>query len=66
CGVDLRPQAFGPGSVAQTSAARINVIVINVGAQTEPCLQILFDRASLAYFKDAMLDAMAEFGGRCL
>ncbi|WP_024656280.1 sarcosine oxidase [Pseudomonas syringae USA007] len=66
CGVDLRPQAFGPGSVAQTSAARINVIVINVGAQNELCLQILFDRASLAYFKNAMLDAMAEFGGRCL
>ncbi|SDW48862.1 N-methylglutamate dehydrogenase subunit D [Pseudomonas syringae] len=66
CGVDLRPQAFDPGSVAQTSAARINVIVINVGAQTEPCFQILFDRASLAYFKDAMLDAMTEFDGRCL
>ncbi|RML61209.1 Sarcosine oxidase, gamma subunit, partial [Pseudomonas syringae pv. maculicola] len=55
-----------PGSVAQTSAARINVIVINVGAETGPRMQILFDRASLAYFKDAMLDAMTEFGGRCL
>ncbi|MGN2412629.1 sarcosine oxidase subunit gamma [Pseudomonas syringae] len=64
CGVDLRPQAFGAGSVAQTSAARINVIVINLGAQAEPCFQVLFDRASLAYFKDAMLDAMAEFAGR--
>ncbi|WP_046270429.1 sarcosine oxidase subunit gamma [Pseudomonas syringae] len=66
CGVDLRPEAFAPGSVAQTSAARINVIVINLGAQAEPCFQILFDRASLAYFKDAMLDAMTEFGGRYL
>ncbi|ARA81324.1 sarcosine oxidase [Pseudomonas amygdali pv. tabaci str. ATCC 11528] len=64
CGVDLRPSAFAVGSVAQTSAARINVIVINVGAQSEPCFQILFDRASLAYFKEAMLDAMTEFGGR--
>ncbi|KPY86467.1 sarcosine oxidase [Pseudomonas syringae pv. tagetis] len=66
CGVDLRPEAFKAGWVAQTSAARINVIVINVGAQPEQCFQILFDRASLAYFKDTVLDAMAEFGGRCL
>jgi hypothetical protein len=29
CGVDLRSAAFAPGAVAQTSAARINVIVIN-------------------------------------
>ncbi|MFJ3483004.1 sarcosine oxidase subunit gamma [Pseudomonas sp. NPDC090202] len=62
CGVDLRPHAFAPGAVAQTSAARINVIVINVGDQTQPAFQILFDRASLAYFKDAVIDAMAEFG----
>ncbi|WP_122690163.1 sarcosine oxidase subunit gamma [Pseudomonas viridiflava] len=63
CGVDLRAQAFPPGAVAQTSAARINVIVVNVGARSVPCFQILFDRASLAYFKDALLDAMAEFDG---
>ena len=61
CGVDLRPDAFAPGHVAQTSAARINVIVINVGADSEPAFQILFDRASLEYFKAAVLDAMAEF-----
>lgn len=62
CGVDLRPQAFGPGAVAQTSAARINVIVINAGSAQTACLQILFDRCSLEYFKAALLDAMAEFG----
>ncbi len=61
CGVDLRPHAFGPGAVAQTSAARINVIVINVGAQLTPCFQILFDRCSRTYFKAALSDAMAEF-----
>ncbi|NIE77413.1 sarcosine oxidase [Pantoea sp. Ap-967] len=60
CGVDLRLPAFPVGAVAQTSAARINVIVVNVGNET---LQLLFDRASLAYFRDAVLDAMAEFGG---
>ncbi|MBX8514102.1 sarcosine oxidase [Pseudomonas cichorii] len=63
CGVDLRTQAFGQGAVAQTSAARINVIVINTGRGTTPCFQILCDRASLEYFKGAVLDAMNEFNG---
>lgn len=63
CGVDLRPEAFPVGAVAQTSAARINVIVINVGSATLPAMHILFDRASLAYFSGAMLDAMDEFDG---
>ncbi|GAB7528967.1 sarcosine oxidase [Pseudomonas sp. 3A(2025)] len=61
CGVDLRPQAFGPGAVAQTSAARINVIVVNAGSALTPCFQILFDRCSREYFKAAVIDAMAEF-----
>lgn len=61
CGVDLRAQAFAPGAVAQTSAARINVIVVNVGGDSQPAFQILFDRASLEYFKGAVLDAMAAF-----
>jgi len=62
CGVDLRPQAFGPGSVAQTSAARINVIVINPQVAEIATFHILFDRASLSYFRGALLDALAEFG----
>lgn len=66
CGVDLRPAAFPPGAVAQTSAARINVIVINLGSKAQPAFQILFDRASLAYFKSAVLDALAEFDGQVL
>ncbi|UTW08907.1 sarcosine oxidase subunit gamma [Pseudomonas benzenivorans] len=63
CGVDLRPKAFPMGAVAQTSAARINVIVINQSAGDLPSFQILCDRASVNYFWDAMLDAMQEFGG---
>lgn len=63
CGVDLRLQAFPIGAVAQTSAARINVIVVNVGSDEQPALQLLFDRASLAYFREAVLDAMDEFDG---
>lgn len=63
CGVDLRPAAFPVGAVAQTSAARINVIVVNLPEGELPCFHILCDRASVSYFWDAVLDAMAEFGG---
>lgn len=61
CGVDLREQAFAQGSVAQTSVARLNAIVINVGSGTAPTFQILFDRASHEYFTAALRDAMHEF-----
>ncbi|WP_110969014.1 sarcosine oxidase subunit gamma [Pseudomonas huaxiensis] len=63
CGVDLRSEAFPVGSVAQTSVARLNAIVINAGNAELARFHILFDRASLAYFQDALLDAMGEFGG---
>jgi len=63
CGVNLSPQAFGPSAVAQTSAARINVIVINSSTEQRASFHILCDRASKAYFREAMLDAMEEFSG---
>ncbi|NBB62904.1 sarcosine oxidase [Pseudomonas sp. ODNR1LW] len=63
CGVDLSTQVFGPGAVAQTSAARINVIVINTMSAQQPRFYILCDRASMAYFQEALLDAMEEFSG---
>ncbi|EPJ2809286.1 sarcosine oxidase subunit gamma [Pseudomonas putida] len=63
CGVDLRTGAFPVGAVAQTSVARINMIVLNVGSDERPALQLLFDRASLGYVCEAVLDAMGEFGG---
>lgn len=63
CGVDLSAQIFGPGAVAQTSAARINVIVINATSAQQPRFYILCDRASTAYFHDALLDAIEEFSG---
>lgn len=66
CGVDLSPEAFGIGAVAQTSAARINVIVINSSTAQQASLHILCDRASKTYFQEALLDAMAEFGGQLI
>jgi sarcosine oxidase subunit gamma len=64
CGVDLRPESFPAGSVAQTSAARINVIIANLPQAELPCLHILCDRASAHYLWGALLDAMEEFAGQ--
>lgn len=63
CGVDLRPRHFAVGSVAQTSVARVNAIVIHAQKNTESVFHVLFDRCSLAYFREALVDALQEFGG---
>jgi len=65
CGVDLRETAFPVGSVAQTSVARINCIIVSVPGQTQR-LQILCDRASAHYLWHALLDAFNEFGGKAV
>ncbi len=54
CGVDLSFPAFKPGAVAQTAAARINVIVIHSGSVEAPAFHILWDRASKDYFDGAL------------
>lgn len=63
CGVDLGVSAFAPGSVAQTSVARVNGIIVNTGTHDTPCFHLLFDRASARYLWHVLLDAMQEFGG---
>jgi len=63
CGVDLRPAHFAPGAIAQTSVARVNTIVVRAYDEQTPSFHLLADSASAAWFWDAMLDAMNEFGG---
>jgi len=63
CGVDLRGTAFPPGAVAQTSVARLNAIVCRDPESAVPAFHLLADSASSIWFWDALLDAMAEFGG---
>lgn len=63
CGVDLSASAFGPGSVAQTSVARVNGIIVNTGSDDSPCFHLLFDRASAHYLWHVLIDAMQEFDG---
>ena len=64
CGVDLRESAFPPGSVAQTSVARLNAVIVRVDAVAAPLFHLLGDSASAEYAWTSLLDAMQEFGGR--
>ncbi|MCO7231533.1 MULTISPECIES: hypothetical protein [unclassified Cobetia] len=63
CGVDLRSESFPPGSVAQTSVARTNAIIVSAGSLACPCFHLLFDIASSHYLWGVMLDAMREYSG---
>ena len=64
CGVDLRESAFPPGSVAQTSVARLNAVIVRVDAGSIPLFNLLGDSASAEYAWTSLLDAMGELGGR--
>lgn len=62
CGVNLRDAAFPPGSIAQTSVARLNAIVCRDPGGA-PAFHLLADSGSTSWFRDVLLDAMEEFGG---
>lgn len=64
CGVDLRPDRFKDGEVAQTSVARLNSVIVRADLGTVPVFHILGDSASAEYYWGALIDAMAEFEGR--
>lgn len=64
CAVDLRPRQFENLSVAQTSVARINAIVLRDDIDGTVCYHLLGDSASAASMWTSVLDAAAEFGGR--
>ena len=66
CGVDLRPQNFSQGAVAQTDIAKLNGIVIRHDAGRTLGYHLLADFAAAGYLWDVLLDAMAEFGGQAV
>lgn len=63
CGIDLRPQVFPQGAIAQTSVARLNAIVIadRIGGRTG--FHLLSDGSTSQYLWDCLVDAMLEFEG---
>ncbi len=64
CGVDLRPDKFETGRIAQTSMARMNAVAVRDDQGGTLAFHLLADSASAEYLWDCLLDAMAEFGGK--
>ena len=64
CGVNLDQIAFPTSSIAQTSVARVNAIVVNCSKQTDtlPRYLVLSDISSSEYLWEALQDASQEFG----
>lgn len=63
CGVDLRPHKFDNGRVAQTSAAKMGVVIVRDDMGGIPAYHVLADIASGEYLWACLIDAMAEFDG---
>ena len=62
CGVDLSEAAFPLGSVAQTQAARVSVIIAaHQNENDQPVFSIFVDQSLARYLWEAMEDAMAEW-----
>ncbi len=64
CAVDLRCSAFAVNHIAQTSLARVNVIIVRTDtASGAPRFYLLSDISSCEYLWHCLLDAMQEFSG---
>jgi len=64
CAVDFATHRFPNFSIAQTSVARLNSIVLRADTGGEPTYHLLADSASSAYMLACLLDSAEEFGGR--
>ena len=63
CGIDLRLKSFPNYSIAQTSIARINGIIIRNDINQTPAFYLVFDSASTDYMWSCLKDAFVEFNG---
>ena len=61
CGVDLRPDAFKVGDVAQTQMALINGIIARHDLAGEDVFSMFVDQSYAEYALEALLDARGEF-----
>ncbi len=66
CAIDLRAKSFAPYSIAQTSVAKINAIVVRISIDPEPRFLIFADMSSAEYLWSCLLDAMSEFSGTAM
>jgi sarcosine oxidase subunit gamma len=63
CGVDLSPDRFADGAIAQTSIARLSAIVIRHDVADMLAFFLLAETASAEYLWGCLDDAMKEFEG---
>jgi sarcosine oxidase subunit gamma len=63
CAVNLAPDRFPPGQIAQTSVARLSSIIIRNDIAGALSFFLLTESASAEYLWGCLLDAMAEFSG---
>lgn len=63
CAVDFRPHRFGDLTIAQTSVARLNSIVLRADSGDRLTYHLLADSASAAYMLACLRDSAEEFGG---
>jgi sarcosine oxidase, subunit gamma len=63
CGVDLRPRHCPVGTIAQTSVAKMNAIVIRADLGGTLAYHLLADIASAEYLWTCVEDAIAEYDG---
>src|SRR5262245_11007191 len=61
CAVNLVPDRFIDGSVAQTNLARLAAIIIRHDITGRLAYSVLADSASAEYLWDCLVDAMSEF-----
>jgi sarcosine oxidase, subunit gamma len=64
CAVDFRPSVFSDLSIAQTSVARLNSIVLRADREKRPTYHLLADSTCSAYMLACLKDAAEELGGR--
>jgi sarcosine oxidase subunit gamma len=62
CGIDLRLHRFADLSIAQTSVAKLNAIIVRADAGQKPVFHCLADSASADYLGRCLQDAAGEFG----
>jgi sarcosine oxidase subunit gamma len=63
CAVDFRPHRFDHLTIAQTSVARLNSIVVRADTGDRLTYHVLADSASAAYMLACLRDSAEEFGG---
>jgi sarcosine oxidase subunit gamma len=66
CGVNLSPQVFGDGMVAQTSVARTSAVIVRHDVEDVLSYYLLGDSSMSLYMWNCIVDAMQEFNNEIL